>query len=1055
MTPVVGVTLAAALLIGVAGSPAAQTAATPIVSNRIADVAAHLAAPPDDARPMVRWWWFGPAVVKPQLERELLAMKAGGFGGVEIQPVYPMELDDPARGIKNLPYLSTEFLDAVSFVNRKARAEGMRVDMTLASGWPYGGPHVPVTESAGRLRLAVAELAPGATAAALPAIMSGETLLATFIGPGTSQQYDATKLAPAIPPGPGGVGPGRIAVTASNEPRVVAFYIASRTGQQVKRAALGAEGFVLDHLSRKAIDHHLNTIAEPLLKAFGDQPPYAVFSDSLEVYGTDWTDDFLGEFQRRRGYDLKPHLPLIYSGQGDKAAALRHDWVQTQTELVNERYLTPVNDWARAHNTRFRSQTYGEPAVSMSSNRLVALPEGEGPQFRSFSFTRLATSAGHLYDRPVISAETWTWLHSPAFSATPLDMKAEADRMLLQGVNQFIGHGWPYTPPGLPEPGYAFYAAAVFNNHQPWWNVMPDVNAYLSRTSYLLRQGRPANDVAVLLPNDDVYAAAVPGKVSLSAEMHHYVTPQLTEQILDAGHNLDYVDAESILALGITHPVLVMPHVTRLSPAVLAKLADYVRGGGKIIAVGAMPSMAPGFAEAQRISAQVVAASKGLLGKAGVQLVADDAGVGAALGKALQPDIKVAAQAADVGFIHRKLADGDIYFIANTSNRDVRTSATLRAPRKVAAWWNPYTGKTSAATVRPALDLTLAPYESRVLVLTDSAPPAPPVAAARAAPPSSIVAGATPQPSVAAGATPLPSVVAGAAPLPSVATGAMPSTSVAAGAMPLPSVAVGARPQPSVAAGATPLPSVATGAMPPTSVAAGATPLPSVAAGATPQPSVAAGATPLPSVATGAMPPTSVAAGATPLAGARQAAVLADLSRDWQVRFAGAGEAQAMPTLRSWTDDPAKRFFSGVATYSKDIALTAAQLQGQTIRLDFGPGTPLDTTPKVPSGMRAMLESPIREAAEVYVNGQRAGAIWHPPYELDITSQLQAGANKIDIKVANLSLNALAGQERPDYRLLSARYGQRFVPQDTHLIVPQPSGILGPVRLLTQPESQP
>jgi hypothetical protein len=102
-----------------------------------------------------------------------------------------------------------------------------------------------------------------------------------------------------------------------------------------------------------------------------------------------------------------------------------------------------------------------------------------------------------------------------------------------------------------------------------------------------------------------------------------------------------------------------------------------------------------------------------------------------------------------------------------------------------------------------------------------------------------------------------------------------------------------------------------------------------------------------------------------------------------------------------------------------------------------------------------MLESPIREAAEVYVNGQRAGAIWHPPYELDITSQLQAGANKIDIKVANLSLNALAGQERPDYRLLSARYGQRFVPQDTNLIVPQPSGILGPVRLLTQPESQP
>ncbi|MBP1202335.1 hypothetical protein JOD97_000349 [Duganella sp. 1411] len=880
----------------------------PVLSDRLADVAAHLANPPVDARPMVRWWWFGPAVVQSQLERELLAMKAGGFGGVEIQPVYPMELDDPARGIRNVPYLSPEFLDSVGFVNRKARSEGMRVDMTLASGWPYGGPNVPVAESAGRLRVAVAEVAPGETTVALPAIMSGEKLLAAFVGAGNAKQYDAAALKMTELP----AGPGRAAVAPAAGARVMVFYIASRTGQQVKRAALGAEGFVLDHLSRKAIDHHLNTVAEPLLKAFGDQPPYAVFSDSLEVYGTDWTDDFLEEFQRRRGYDLKPHLPTIFSGAGPDAGALRHDWAQTQTELVNERYLTPVNDWAQAHKTQFRSQTYGEPAVSMSSNRLVALPEGEGPQFRTFSFTRLATSAGHLYNKPVISAETWTWLHSPAFSATPLDMKAEADRMLLQGVNLFVGHGWPYTPPGLPEPGYAFYAAAVFNDHQPWWNVMPDVTAYLSRTSYLLRQGRPANDVAVLLPNDDVYASLTPGKVSLSAEMHKHVTPELTEQILDAGHNLDYVDAESILALGVGHPVLVMPHVTRLSPEVMAKLSDYVRGGGKIIAVGGLPSLAPGFAGAQRITSQVVAASQALQNTPGVTLVADDTAVSAALAKAVTPDLKLASQSADVGFVRRKLADGDIYFIANTSNRQVRTTAKLRATRKSASWWNPHDGTTSAAQVTPALELDMAPYESRVLVLSDGD------AAAAVAPRK-------------------PSVV------------------------------------------------------------------------------------------------------------------LADLSRDWQVRFPGA-QPQSMTQLRSWTDDFSRRFFSGVAVYSKDVELSASQLNGAAIRLDFGKGTPLETTPKVPAGMRAMLDSPVREAAEVYVNGQRAGSVWHPPYELDITSRLRAGVNKIEVKVANLSLNALAGQERPDYRLLSARYGQRFVPQDTHLIVPTPSGMLGPVRLLAQPD---
>lgn len=944
----------------------AAHAAAPVISDRIADVAARLATPPDDAKALVRWWWFGPNVLKQQLEREMLAMKAGGFGGFEIQPVYPMELDDPARGIRNVPYMSPEFLDAVSFVNNKAHEQNLRVDMTLASGWPYGGPNVPVTEAAGRMRVTAVAVAAGAESYAMPSVMSGEKLLAAFVGEGTPAQYDATRLqmlpagagsngsgagsnsaavagSPAGPRGSlaiaGGIASGRVAVAPSAQPRVAVYYIASRTGQQVKRAALGAEGFVLDHLSRSAIEHHLNTVAEPLLKAFGDKPPYAVFSDSLEVYGTDWTDDFLSEFQRRRGYDLKPHLPAVYSGQGADAPALRHDWALTQTELVNERYLTPVNDWAVKHNTLFRSQTYGEPAVSMSSNRLVALPEGEGPQFRSFSFTRLATSAGHLYNRPVISAETWTWLNSPAFSATPLDMKVEADRMLLQGVNQFVGHGWPYTPPGAQEPGYSFYAAAVFNDHQPWWNVMPDVNAYLQRTSYLLRQGQPANDVAVLLPNDDVYAALTPGKVSLSAEMHKHVTPLLTEQILDAGHNLDYVDAESILALGIKHSVLVMPHVSRLAPEVLARLQAYVRGGGKIIAIGSKPSLAPGYGDATRVGAQVAAASQALFASRQVQLVADDAAVGMALKKTLPGDLRLAAQASDVGFVHRKLSDGDIYFIANTSNREVRTTATLRATRRHAAWWNPFDGKATAASVKPDFALVLAPYESRVLVLAD-----------------------TPQQ---------------------------------------------------------------------------ATPALSAASETGPQP-VRSG---VPGPGAASVP----GHGAAPVA----PLVLADLSRDWLLAFPGA-KAHAMAALSSWTDSAATRHFSGEGVYTREVDLAAAQLKDARVTLDFGQGTALESTPKVPAGMRAMLESPVREAAVVYVNGARAGSVWRPPYQLDVTPWLKAGRNQIEVRVANLALNALAGQERPDYRLLSARYGQRFIPQDTHLIEPKPSGMLGPVRLLSE-----
>ena len=119
--------------------------------------------------------------------------------------------------------------------------------------------------------------------------------------------------------------------------------------------------------------------------------------------------------------------------------------------------------------------------------------------WREFSDTRWAASAGHLFGRPVISSETWTWLHSPAFRATPLDLKAEADLHFLQGINQLVGHGWPYSPDEAGEPGWRMYAAAALNAHNPWSFVMPELARYLQRVSFALRQGKPANDVACLL----------------------------------------------------------------------------------------------------------------------------------------------------------------------------------------------------------------------------------------------------------------------------------------------------------------------------------------------------------------------------------------------------------------------------------------------------------------------------------------------------------------------------------------------------------------------------
>lgn len=551
--------------------------------DEIQDLRRAFANPPNDSRIMMRWWWFGGAVEKPELERELLAMKAAGIGGVEIQPVYPLELDDPQRNFRNEPYLSADFLGNVHFAVTKASELGLRVDITLGSGWPYGGPHTPVTQAAGRLRVERVNVPEGAGSAPIPAIENGEKLIAAFVG---GEQVQ-------------GIHGGRIALPAGlSGSDVLMFFISSRTGQQVKRASLAAEGFVLDHYDQAAIAKHLAAVGEPLLRAFGDTPPHSVFSDSLEVYGSDWTPDFLAEFQKRRGYDLTPYLPALVNEMGRQSQAVRHDWAKTLTELAEENYLQPIREWAHAHHTLFRSQTYGEPPVILSSNADVDLPEGEhGPLWRRFSAARWASSASHLYGVPITSTETWTWLHSPVFRATPLDMKAEADRHFIEGINQLIGHGWPYSPPSAGEPGWRFYAAAAFNDHNPWFQVMPDITRYMQRISFLLRQGQPVNDIAIYLPTDDAWARLQPGKAAVDEMTDMLLGPVLIPEVLNAGYSFDFIDDRAMAKAGLPYKVLILPGVERIPLQTMQRLQDYISKGGLLVATRSLPALGPGLLE--------------------------------------------------------------------------------------------------------------------------------------------------------------------------------------------------------------------------------------------------------------------------------------------------------------------------------------------------------------------------------------------------------------------------------------------------------------------------
>jgi hypothetical protein len=670
-------------------------------------------------------------------------------------------------------------------------------------------------------------------------------------------------------------------------------------------------------------------VGEPLVKAFGDTPPYSVFSDSLEAYGADWTPNLPAEFKRRRGYDLIPHLPELVAGGTPEAGTIRHDYGRTLTELIDENYLTQIDNWAIAHHTRFRSQTYGEPAVSFSSQNLVGLAEGEGPQWRAFSTLRWATSANHVFGHDVSSGETFTWLHSPVFRAIPLDMKTEADVDFIMGENLLVFHGWPYSPPQAGNPGWSLYAAAVFNNHNPWHPVMPAVTKYIARVSNLLRQGQPANQVAVLLPTDDAWASFAPPMVSITGAMERLITPDLMSAILSAGYNVDYIDADAIDKLGINHPILILPPTDRIPLKTLEKIQAFAAAGGKVISVGRAPSL---DAEGKP-QPEIAALTKQLFDPAKSTFVADAGQLGGALQAAATPDFKL--EGADgtmkdqLGFIRRKLSFADIYFVVNTGNQEIDTSAAFATTYKFGEQWNPDNAASTPAAAN-GQSIHLAPYESRVFVFSDSQPG---------------------------------------------------TESVSADA------------------------------------------------------------------------PFSE---------------LADLSNDWKVTFTSSGKAETEQTPTDWIDDSVTLHYSGEAVYARDFKLASAP--AGSVYLEVEGGKPLPGSPNSPPehqqlganglpnplitrpghGMRAFYDPPIRAAALVTINGQGAGALWHPPYRLDISKFLKPGQNHIEIHVYNTALNAWSAQPPHNYKPLIAKYGDRFQMQDLDQVRPISSGLLGQVHLVSQ-----
>lgn len=711
-------------------------------------------------------------------------MREAGLRGAELQPVYPLEVDDPERGVRNIPYFSQEWFDLLGHTVREARRLGLQLDFTLGSGWPYGGPFIPIELAARKLRVLSRDVVgPGEfTWDVKPQILGDErivTALATPVlsseQPGVSrsmvleeqlEEGTATNLRTSLRIDRWKVPAGQWRIM---------IFIDSPTGMLVKRPTPGMEGYVLDHFSCEATQLFLKAAGDGSLDALRKiaHPPFhSIFCDSLEVYGADWTSSLLEEFQRRRGYDLTPYLPCLTQDAGPLTPHVRYDYHLTLSELILDNFFRPLAQWAERNGMQARIQAHGAFGDVMQAYGLAGIPEGEdifgGDRYLvNLRHRRLASSAAHVYQKALISAETYTWLRMPLFLVTLEMMKAATDASFLDGINHIVNHGYPYSPPQAGEPGWVFYASTLVNHNNTWWRHYPHLARYVQRASSLLRQGVAVNPVGVYLPLADVFAKHGSGGLHIDAELEEHLGTEFFNELRRAGYDFDLLNDFALtnaakvdqgkLRIGTgVYAAVVLPSVQFMPPESLERLVEFAESGGLVIFMERLPEAAPGLPQQDERTARVRAALKRLGGDRGlaqckparaksghVTLASSDVEALKQLRVALSPDCFIIeagdnsdaalkSARADVGFLHRQLGSADFYFMSNVSSqaREVRVRFAVghRRPER----WNPETGLSDEsllyayAVVRnetekvTEVQLRLDPFESCFVVFADS-----------------------------------------------------------------------------------------------------------------------------------------------------------------------------------------------------------------------------------------------------------------------------------------------------------------------------------------------
>lgn len=672
-----------------------------------------LAWPPVTAtnKPWTRWWWLGSAVDKPNLTRELEDFARTGLGGVEICPIYG------AKGAEDrfLKFLSPGWMDMLAHTTTEAKRLGLGVDMTTGTGWPFGGPQVtPEIASAG-LTL-VRQEASGGTALKLD--LPPGTVVSLRAFPESGDPVDLTRE----------IREGKLGWQPPAGKWNVIGLVSSSPIQQVKRAAPGGEGNVLDPFSATAMERYLARFDEAFA-SFTAPMPRAQFHDSFEYYAAEWTAALPEAFLSARGYDLRDQLPAFAGiGDPDTVSRVRADYRETLSGL-HLSYLKRWHDWAKSRGGITRNQAHGSPGNLLDHYAVSEIPETEifkHVEESQIPMMRMAASAAHSNGGNLVSGETFTWLDEH-FQVTPEKLKEAADFVFLSGVNHVFFHGIPYSPEDAKWPGWLFYASTHMGPDGGLWRDLPAFTAYLQRCQSILQEGQPSQDVLIYYPIHDIWHNPQ-DKLPLftlhnqDTWLHPTNFYQTSMELWNSGITFSYgsddmlsratVKDGKVVLGGHAYGALVLPAVKRMPPETLAKIAELTGQGAKLVIRDCLPQDVPGLHRHQERREKLAAIATELSGRGTVVPAGES--ILPALSKLVPRETMTAS---GLRFIRRSHDQGYHYFVVNRSGKTFDGILPLAVAFGSAAVLDPWNPQENATTTskESGIPVRLEPGQSIII----------------------------------------------------------------------------------------------------------------------------------------------------------------------------------------------------------------------------------------------------------------------------------------------------------------------------------------------------